>query len=289
MTDVVRRMRPWLGTFVEIRVEGLAKTDTVCVIDAAFAEIAAVHGLMSFHAIDSDLARLHRARAGTSVRVDARTREVLECALRIAAASGGIFDPTIAAQQVAWGLLPRPDSPSALDPHANWRDIELVEDDAVRLRRPLWLDLGGIAKGYAVDRVIDILRACGATQACVNAGGDLRIFGAHAEPVFVRMANTRLRSPLVELANAAIASSARVSHDDDARMRGSHVHGVTRAAVDGAMQVSVIADRCVIADALTKIVLAGDAAVTRQVLVTFGAKACVHDPASGWNLVDCAA
>ena len=286
MVDVVQRMRPWLGTFVAIRVEGMAETDAMRAIDAAFAEIAAIHGLMSFHEADSDLARLHRAPAGTCVCVDARTREVIECALQIAAASCGFFDPTIAAQQVARGYLPRPDSLSTPDPNANWRDIDLVDHDGVRLRRPLWLDLGGIAKGYAVDRAIDILRASGARQACVNAGGDLRIFGARAEPVHVRAGTLQ---PLLELANAAIATSACERRDDDARLPAPHLHGVTRAAVDSATAVSVIADRCIIADALTKVVLAGDVAITHTTLAAFAARACVHDPASGWNIMDRAA
>jgi thiamine biosynthesis lipoprotein len=278
-----------LGTFVEIRVEGLSDAAALQAINSAFAEVATVHRLMSFHEADSDLARLHRTRAGTCVRVDTRTREVLECVLQIAAVSSGIFDPTVAAQQVARGYLPRPDSPFTPEPNASWRDIEFVDHDGVRLRRPLWLDLGGIAKGYAVDRAIDILRASGTAQACVNAGGDLRIFGARAEPVQVRIDRSGTQQRLVELANAAFATSARERHDDDVRSSMSHLHGVTRVAVDSAKTVSVIAERCMIADALTKVVLAGDAAITRNTLAAFAAHACVHDPALGWNIMDRAA
>ena len=72
-------------------------------------------------------------------------------------------------------------------------------------------------------------------------------------------------------------------------MPGPHVHGVTRAAVDGATSVSVIADCCVIADAMTKVVLAGDAAIARTTLTAFAARACAYDPAAGWNIMDCAA
>src|SRR5690348_10923862 len=110
MTSRLQRARPALGTLVEVRVEGLEQGHAAAAIDAAFAEIGAVQRCMSFHEIGSDLSHLHRQRVGTPVRVDARTREVLEWALQIAAASGGIFDPTIAAQQVARGLLPQPES-----------------------------------------------------------------------------------------------------------------------------------------------------------------------------------
>lgn len=288
MTEVVQRMRPMLGTFVAIRVEGLSDAGALRAINNAFAEVATIHRLMSFHEADSDLARLHRARVGTCVHVDARTREVVECALRIAAVSNGIFDPTVAAQQVARGYLPRPDSPFTPDPIASWRDIELVNHDGVRLRQPLWLDLGGIAKGYAVDRAVDILHASGARQACVNAGGDLRVFGARAEPVHIRIDRSGTQQRLVELANAAIATSARERHDE-VQLPTPHLHGVTRTTVDSAKTVSVIAESCIIADALTKVVLAGDVAITCKTLATFAARNCVHDPASGWSIMDCAA
>jgi thiamine biosynthesis lipoprotein len=156
----------------------------------------------------------------------------------------------------------------------------LLDDNHIVLRRPLWLDLGGIAKGYAVDRAIDVLRAHGASQACVNAGGDLRMFGARAEPVFIRVGRGGARQvPAVELADAAIATSTSDSDGDG----GLHLHGVTRVPLRGGMSVSVIAARCVIADALTKIVLAGDAEVTRNVLDAFAAEAFVQDPAYGWQ------
>ena len=150
----------------------------------------------------------------------------------------------------------------------------------MRLLKPLWLDLGGIAKGYAVDRAIDILQRSGATQACVNAGGDLRVFGARAEPVWLRLGqDSATLLAAVELANAAVATSSSV----DAGGSGPHVHGVTRAPARSGTTVSVIADSCVVADALTKVVLAGDAAVTADALAAFGAEGSVHDPALGWT------
>lgn len=276
MSAGVRRARPALGTLVEMCVEGLDDVAALHAIDAAFAEVAQIHRLMSFHAVDSDLARLHRARAGTRVRVDARTRDVLACALRVAEASGGVFDPTVAAEQVARGYLPRPASAFIPDPNANWRDIELA-GDAIVLHKSLWIDLGGIAKGYAVDRAVEILVAAGATQARVNAGGDLRIAGARAETVHVRDAHGRLDA-VVELADAALASSCSAVRGDTA----AHLHGVNRRALDGAVTVSVVALDCMLADALTKVVLACGKACF-GLFEEFGADACLHDARHGWR------
>jgi thiamine biosynthesis lipoprotein len=278
---VVRRARPWLGTLVQMRVEGLRDAEALAALDAAFAEVACVHRRMSFHEADSDLSRIHAAVPGTIVVVDARTVEVLHIAQNVELVSRGVFNIAVAARLVANGGLPRPQSPFAPHNSACWRDIELLPDRGVRLRKPLWLDLGGIAKGYAVDRAIDILRARGATQACVNAGGDLRVYGARAEPVYLRAGYGQ--HPIVELANAAIATSAA------AIGRASHLHGVTGNRVGGGASVSVVADRCVIADALTKVVLAGDTAISADVLAAFAAEAGVHDPVHGFSRMGLAA
>jgi thiamine biosynthesis lipoprotein len=280
MSARLRRARPWLGTIVEIQVEGLREKDALAALDAAFVEVARVHRCMSFHEGDSDLSRIHRAAVGSIVTVDPRTSEVLHIAQNVELLSRGIFNIAIAPRLVASGCLPRPASPFVPDLSACWRDVELLPDHGVRLRKPLWLDLGGIAKGYAVDRAIDVLRASGATQACVNAGGDLRVHGARAEPVWLRTSRDSATLAAVELVNAAVATS---SANDADSVAGPHVHGATREPVRSGATVSVVAACCVIADALTKVVLAGDAAVAAEALAAFGAEAGVHDPAVGWT------
>jgi thiamine biosynthesis lipoprotein len=269
---IVQRARPMLGTLVQMRVEGFSEGAALRAIESAFAEVAAVHRCMSFHESDSDLSHLHRTSAGTLVQVDARTHAVLACALDVAAVSAGLFDPTIAAQQVARGWLPRPDSAFSPDPRANWRDIELLDQDCVRLHRPLWIDLGGIAKGYAVDRAVEILVQAGATQGCVNAGGDLRVFGPRAERIHLRSAAGYL--PALELCDAAVAGSTGAAH----------VHGRTRAAAHAGASVGVVAPTCMIADALTKVVLAAGVSASAAVLARFAAQACAFDTASGWQV-----
>ncbi len=280
MPACLRRARPLLGTIVQIQVEGLGEADALAALDAAFAEIARVHRCMSFHEADSDLSRIHRAAPGTVVSVDQRTAEVLHIAQNVELLSHGVFNVAVAARLVANGCLPHPASPFVPDPSACWRDVELLPEHGVRLLKPLWLDLGGIAKGYAVDRAIAILQRSGATQGGVNAGGDLRVFGARAEQVWLRQGqDSATLLAAVELANAAVATSSSV----DAGSCGPHVHGVSRAPARSDTTVSVVAESCVVADALTKVVLAGDAAVTAEVLAAFGAEASVHEPAIGWT------
>jgi len=275
----VRRARPWLGTIVDIRIEHADSARAERAIEAAFAEIATVHRLMSFHADDSDLARLRRARAGERLRVNARTHEVLDWSLRIAQVSDGAFDPCVATMQVARGALPLPKSAVIPDAQASWRDIELLDGERVRLRRPLWIDLGGIAKGYAVDRAIAVLRAHGAMQACVNAGGDLRVCGARAQRIDVRSAGDVVRDA-VELADAAFATSTSTGTQ--------HLHGASKLAIDAGGTVNVAAPTCIVADALTKVVLAAGKSA-RAALCAFDAQAWRHDSRRGWQSLGLAA
>lgn len=277
------RARPLLGTIVEMRVAGLAEAAALAAIEAAFAEVADLHRLMSFHERGSDLSRLHRGAARAPVAVDMRTYEVLQAALAIAAESNGCFDPSVAVRLVEWDLLPAPESCVLPDPRADWRDIELLDRARVRFARPLWIDLGGIAKGYAVDRALAMLRARGASLASVNAGGDLRRFGPRAEVVPLRLApalNTAV--PALELADAAVATSA--GHATQRRVGGPHVDGRSRRVVARRRSVSVVAPTCLVADALTKVVLA-DAGIGARLLRRYEASACLYDEKRGWRML----
>src|SRR5579863_8729579 len=87
-----RRAQPHLGTLVEIAADGAAGIDVQGAIDAAFATIATVHRLMSFHDQASDVGRINRARPGDIVAIHGWTARVLRCALAFARRSDGAFD-----------------------------------------------------------------------------------------------------------------------------------------------------------------------------------------------------
>ena len=282
----IERARPYLGTFVSIKVSGLAEAEAHRAIDKAFAVVAAIHGLMSFHEPGSEVSALNRDAARAPVVVAPETYEVIRCALEIASASGGVFDISIAPQLVAWGFLPRPEGALAPDRRASWRDIELLGDGRVRFHRPLWIDLGGIAKGYAVDSAIASLRSAAALQCSVNAGGDLKISGPAVERVVLRTAAPDDTVPVLEIENGSVASSSGREHVRRYRRRlvGPHIHGLQRAAVGTRSFVSVVAEQCVIADALTKVVLARGAK-SASVLGKYGATAYLHSARGGWRII----
>ena len=285
-SDSARRARPLLGTFVEVTAAGAPRADLDAAIEEAFRAVADVHRLMSFHERESDVSRLNRAAMLHPVAVDPRTLDVLRWSQQFAERSRGCFDITVARELVDWSLLPPPESPYRPDPDGSWRDVEIRADGRVQFRRPVWIDLGGIAKGYAVDCAIERLRAKGITQGCVNAGGDLRVLGPDPEPVRLdpRTAFAR-QSPVLEIANASVASSGvRAVRSRRHRVLGSHLHGRRRCAVGGRIFASVVAGRCVVADALTKIVLALGGSC-KALLKEHAATAYLHSPRGGWHIV----
>lgn len=275
------RARPLLGTLVEIGAAGADLPVLDAVIDRAFAAVRRVHACMSYHDAASDVSRLNRLGRGTTT-VDAHTWRVLAVARRVSEASGGRFDISIAPSLVRQGFLPAHPELAEPDGDAGWQHIELLDGNRVRLTRTLNVDLGGIAKGYAVDCALEILREAGLSAGRVNAGGDLRLFGGSPETVHVRhpARATRLL-PLCETRSGAIATSAtyysRLARDAKA---SPLIDPATRRPCTAARSVSVMADRCVIADALTKVVFAAPE-VAPDALHRLGAHAVVLDADAG--------
>jgi thiamine biosynthesis lipoprotein len=271
----VRRCRPLLGTFVEVAAAHASPREAHAAIDAAFAAVERAQRAMSFHDPTSELSRVNRSALRRPVRVGAGVYRVLACAKRLHALTRGVFDVAVGGELVRRGLLPRhPFAPARVHRGATTRDVVLLPGRRVRFRRPLLLDLGGIAKGYAVDRAVAALRAAGATGGLVNAGGDLRAFGPAGHPVWVRHPRSPdLLVPLLLLRDAALATSANVGPRRSSRLRCPHVDGRTRGLARRPFSVSVRAATCMLADALTKVVLVHGEAT--PLLADFGAEAWV--------------
>ena len=252
----VRRCRPLLGTLVEIQAFGTNAADLEGAIDAAFLAIAQVHRLMSFHDPGSDVSRMNRDAYNKAVRVHPWTRRVLKSADEFSRNSDGIFDVTTAGQFVKWGYLPKYRFPSG---RGSWRDIILAATGCVRFRRALLVDLGGIAKGFAVDCAIGVLKRNCAVAGIVNAGGDLRVFGSPSQIVHLRHpAQPNRPAGTVRLRERAIATSGIyfARRKNRCRCISPMLDGRTRRAACDSISVTVGAANCMTADALTKVVFA---------------------------------
>lgn len=256
VSNEVRRARPLLGAFVEICVGGKETELLHCAIDQAFRAIGRAHRLMSFHDPASDVSRLNRQAAAAPVIVHPWTWRALEAARKFSTQSDGAFDITVAPLLQYWGYLP---GRSAFRRRATWRDIVLEPDSAVGFLRPLALDLGGIAKGFAVDRAVEALRAAGVPRGIVNAGGDLRVFGGNKQKVHIRHPLAPGQTAgVMSLSEHSMATSALYFARRRAGRRAVSplIHGRTRRPCVDDVSVTVVAADCLTADALTKIVLA---------------------------------
>src|SRR6266513_1612835 len=249
------RCRPMLGTFVEIQAFGTNAVELEDAIEAAFLAIARVQRLMSFHDPESEVSRMNRDACYKRVRVHPWTWRVLKSAREFSRNTDGIFDVTMAEQLVKWSYLPRH---GARFGRRSWRDIILEATGHVRFRRPLLIDFGGIAKGFAVDRAVEILKRKRVMAAIVNAGGDLRVFGSASQLVHLRHPKQPNRAAgAVRLRERAMATSGIYFARTNRRGCVSPILDARtgRAACD-LISVTVGAANCVTADALTKVVFA---------------------------------
>ncbi|MCA9752382.1 MAG: FAD:protein FMN transferase [Gemmatimonadetes bacterium] len=175
-----------MGTLAELKVVSDDPVTAREALDRAFARLREIEALTTSYSETSEPARLARANGAWVEGVSPEVDEILTLGLRIAAESDGAFDPTAGALVAAWGwpedpALPDSATVAAAVATVGWRDVERAERApgriAWRLGRPgMKLDLGGVAKGWAVDRAADVL--LGVSDHCiVNAGGDLVVRG----------------------------------------------------------------------------------------------------------------
>ena len=243
-----RRGRLLLGTLVEIGVvldtgirAGTGAADSA--LDTAFSRIAQIESSLTRFDPQSEIGRFNDAPAGAVIGIGADAEVVLTAAARLCAASDALFDISLGTGADAWSCRGR-----TLHKHRT----------AVRL------DLGGIAKGHAVDAAVATLQAHGASAGWVNAGGDLRVFGALTLPIELRDERTGGVRPFALLEDGAFATSRL------APMTGGEVDSACNPR-----HASVACAECLWADALTKVVVrSGDA--QHAALAAHGARAWLH-------------
>ncbi len=252
-----------LGTFVSIQATGSDRVTPECIqaaIDAAFRAVARVDLLMSVHRYRSDIGRLNRSRPGASVLVHRWTYQVLSQAQTLWRDSGGTFDCNVGKSLMKAGLLPKRCGSGATSPALSGTlgmAITLRAHRRIGVARSSSIDLGGIAKGFAIDQAVQVLQAHHMSSGVVNAGGDLRTFGQAAQPIWRRCpTDPSTAEPIGHLQNGAIATSAPYFTQHKRRVNrysSAIVNPKTNTFCAMPNSVSVIARTGMLADALTKI------------------------------------
>lgn len=244
----LKRCKPGLGTYVTIALEGPVSDEVlISHSNAAFQEIQRIEALMSFHNPQSELSRINREAFHGPVAVSVQMDRVLSFALQLSAMTEGRFDPTVAASMVERGVLP--DHGYAPQSQGNWRDIQL-ENQHISFSKPLLLDLGGVAKGYAVDCAFEQIPE--SLNVTVDAGGDLRTRPWKGEKVGLRVPGQYEWGSVLEIdmGAPAMATSSKYFSENGHPI----VCPNTGEPIGDPRSVTVFARKCMVADALTKCV-----------------------------------
>ncbi|MET3107994.1 thiamine biosynthesis lipoprotein [Oxalobacteraceae bacterium GrIS 2.11] len=254
------RAQPWLGTRVEMSIQDdLPWRDLLAAYQSGFDAVRQVHQLMSFHDADSDVGRFNRALPQTVIKVDPHTFYVLQVAEDLYQRSSGLFNIAVANRLIEWDYLPAQGAMALPLWQPSRQAYRLVAPDQVEKLSDARIDLGGIAKGYAVDQAILNLKNCGVQRALVNAGGDLRVIGDEPTPISLRDPTHPQRSAKkLNLNNMALATSgsyfSEKSHNDE--RVSALVNALSGEPIVSSSSFSVLAEECIHADALTKVLAA---------------------------------
>lgn len=282
---VHQRTIPVMGTIAELTVVHDDAAKAQASLDAAVAELTRIDQMMTRYSRTSDVGRVNLAAPGVAVPVSSETATVVLAGLNWAVATGGRFDPALERITSLWNVEERTVPPSAasvrrLAGRGLYRSLELSVlggQPVIVWRDPdVGIDLGAIAKGYAVDRAGDVLRSHGIANGIVKVGGDLVALGSPPEGGAWRVG---IRSPAsetvmigeVDVSDAAVATSGdyqrffmyqgvRYHHLMDpatASPRNTPMHSIT-----------VRAHTCMLADAASTSCYGLDGAQAREVLAT---------------------
>jgi thiamine biosynthesis lipoprotein len=253
--------RQVMGTLARVAAWASTPDRAGTAADAAWRTFDRVDSLMSTWRDDSVLMSLNRAPVGTWVDVGPEVASVLAAALEVAELSGGAYDPTVLPLVRLWGFRGgEPSEPSPGDlagclALVGYRRLEVDRTGgrARRLRAGVEVDLGGIAKGYALDAATRAMRRSGAESGALDLGGNLLVFGPEAA------AEVGLRDPrgagvlaVLPLAEGAAATSGQ--YERFVMIGGSRFGHIldprTGRPVPGNLSVTVLAPDAMRADAL---------------------------------------
>ncbi len=258
-----------MGTFADVDLAGDVSRDALIALShAVYAELQRLDAKYSFHRPDSVLSMINRSAArGEGVDLDPESAELFAMALHFSALSEGLFDICVAPHMIRAGALPGHfDIP--INP-GRWTDLHLTKG-RIELAQPTLFDLGGIAKGYAVDRALSCLPVD--VEATINLGGDLRMTEWQQRSIALRGPEAitfvaPMYAPAVATSIAAPGEHLGVLIDPRCGLPAADTRSY-----------SIYADSAIIADALTKLVMLG---VAPEKLWQAGALAVIRIDSAG--------
>jgi thiamine biosynthesis lipoprotein len=185
--NIYRESRIMMDTFCTITVVSPSKEKARVAIDAGFAEIKRLENLLNYFSPESEIAAVNKAAGRTPVKVSRETLEIIKKAVEIANLTNGAFDPAVGSVMKLWGFSSQTSESSVPSEDKIKRTLRLVDYKKIKINtsaseifleeQGMELDLGGIAKGYAADRAIEVIKAKDIKAALVAIAGDIKGFG----------------------------------------------------------------------------------------------------------------
>jgi FAD:protein FMN transferase len=274
------------------------------IVNEALDEVDRIDRLMSNYKKESQLSRVNRQAAIAPVEIDSELFDFLGECLRYSRLSDGAFDITVGPLMRAWGFfrgegrMPKKTELSAALEKVGYRKVILNErEKTVRFERPgVELDLGGIAKGYAVDRVVALLKERGIERALVSAGGST-IYGLGSPPASAGW-EIKVQDPLdqrkfvgaISLNNRALSVSGNYEKFFEMNgVRYSHIMDPrTGMPVQGILSVIVLTATGTAGDALDNVFYVLGVEKSRKIMEKFPdteAQFFVSDAGKRWKMI----
>jgi FAD:protein FMN transferase len=262
LVTVIHHSRGVMGTDCALAaVVTQCNTDrAMAALDEADATLRRLEAAMSTWRDDSEIARFHEAEIGAEVPVSAETLAVLSTARDAFECTGQTFDVTCRPQLELWrrasqrNEMPTDEQIAEVRAASSWDGVHLTSAGIVKHQAQVRLDLGGIAKGYAIDRALDVLRQAGAQGGLVDVGGDLACFGLQpgGQPWLADVKDPDLPGSFVRLqvVDRAVATSGDYARwTEIAGKRYSHIIDPrTGRPADAARSATVVAPSAIVAD-----------------------------------------
>jgi len=255
--STIKRTRLALGTVVEIQVRNSDKKNADSAIDAAFKEIDRIEELFSPTKSGSITWKINHS-SNNDLKVDKEIFGLLLKCDKFWKMTGGALDVSLGSLIEVWDFdEAHPDIPlkSDLDDalnRAGWKNLELKEENTIHRREGLILNFGAVAKGYAVDKAVEILKKFGINDLLVNAGGEIRELG---NEWIIGIQHPRKRNEFIEKLNInhrAVATSG--DYEQYFEKNGERFHHILDPTSGypskSCQSVTVIADDALTADAL---------------------------------------
>lgn len=263
--SVYKKTKPMMDTLVSITVSAKGADEAEKAMDAAFAAVERFGGLVDYFSGTSQISEVNRMAGIRAVAVSPETLALVEAALEVSEKTGGAFDPTIGPVMRLWDFhakkMPADEDIRRNLRLVNFRDVVVDRKGSTVFlkRKGMQIDLGGIAKGFAADLAVDLLRKEGITAGVVAAAGDIRTFGLRPDGMGwnVGIKNPRQKDASDEVIATIRLKDRAISTSGDYERwfehEGKRYHHIldprTGYPAVGSRSVSIISDRGAWSDA----------------------------------------